>query len=114
MSNRTKEARDRVSSSKERSNFRQTKVWKDFRTKMKKIFNGKDYITQKPLQRNFNLHHLDQRKENYENLDESRFVPLCKSMHDAIHTVYRYYEKDEEVLDRFCEVIREMKEMSND
>lgn len=114
MSNRSDEARSRVLTSKERDNFRQTKRWQDFRKKMKMLFNNKDYITQKPLQKTFNLHHLDQRKENYENLDEGRFIPLCKSMHDAIHTVYRYYEKDPEVLNRFCEVIKMMEESSND
>ena len=116
MSNRTDETRDRVMTSRERENFRGRKVWKDFRTKMKKLFKGKDYLTGSPLTKLHNLHHLDQRKdlEHYTNLDESRFIPLNQQSHDTVHFLYRAWLRDPDVLKRLEEILNLMKEYSND
>ncbi len=93
--------------------FRATKTWKVFRLFMKNKYRV-DYITQKPLSKMFNLHHCDLHVENYTNLDEAHFKCLGNSMHDVVHTMYRYYRKDRKCIDRLKEVLDLMVELSED
>ena len=44
--------------SKERSNFRQTKVWRGFRSICKQLCQGVDRLTGSKLSKTFNLHHM--------------------------------------------------------
>ena len=51
-------SKEKKTSVKELKNkFRQTKVWKEFRSEMKDYCQGIDYITQSKLLRGANLHH---------------------------------------------------------
>ena len=95
-----------------KAKFRQTKAWKEFRQKMRDKQNGLDYITGKKLNKFWNLHHLDMSIENYEKLEEENFVALNKQMHETVHTLFRYYQKDPTVLDRLKEVLDRMKELN--
>ena len=95
-----------------KAQFRQTKVWKEFR---KRIFNkqdGKDIITGKKLYKGFNCHHLDMSAENYDQLIEENFIAVNKQTHDALHFLFRYYQKDPTVLDRLKEVLDRMNELN--
>ena len=59
---------------KEKTKFRASSKWKKFRVFMKKLFEGKDAITGKPLYKGWNLHHLDEK--NYSDLKPEKFIPL--------------------------------------
>lgn len=71
-------------SQKDKTKFRRSKKWKDFRKKMKEK-QKVDYITGKPLSVTFNLHHLDLDENNYEKLIKSHFVCLNHTSHEVIH-----------------------------
>lgn len=97
-----------------KAKFRASKEWKDFRHQMNVLFEGKDFITGKKLVKGFNVHHLDDRAENYKNLDETRFIPLNPATHDYVHTIYRVWHKDKSMLKRLETVLQKMEECSND
>lgn len=90
----------------EQNKFRRTKAWKNWREYMKSVQDGKCYITGSKLRKTSNLHHLDPR--HYDLLEQERFVFLLSSMHDAIHTIYRYYRKDKTVIGRIADVLERM------
>ena len=73
-----------------KSKFRRSVEWKNFRNRMADLYDNKDAITGKPLRKGWNLHHLDMSVENYQDLDESKFIPLNKSTHEMLHQVFRY------------------------
>lgn len=95
-----------------KAKFRHTKAWKEFRQKMRDKQNGLDYITGKKLNKFWNLHHLDMSAENYENLEEDNFICLNKQMHETIHTLFRYYKNDKDVLNRMKQVLDKMIELN--
>ena len=95
-----------------KAKFRQSKEWKEFR---KRIFNkqdGKDIITGKKLYKGYNVHHLDMSEANYDKLIEENFVALNKQTHEALHFLFRYYQKDHTILDRLKTVLDIMKELN--
>lgn len=92
--------------SKEKTKYRSTKEWKDWRKYMKEVQGGKCYITGSMLRKTSQLHHLD--PKHYDLLEQERFVFLLTSIHDAIHTIYRYYRNDKKVLDRITEILERM------
>lgn len=94
--------------------FRASKKWKDFRKQVHDKQKGKCYITGKKLQKRAECHHLDQRAENYKNLDLERFVMLNPMMHEVVHNIYRYWVKDKDILSRIEEVLNKMEVYSND
>ncbi len=97
---------------KGREEFRQTSKWKKFRAFAKDYYGRRDYITHEPLQRDWNLHHLDLNMERYSDLsDIKHFVPLNKDIHKAVHAIHKYWKKDPEVLDRFIAILEKMKEL---
>lgn len=49
-----------------------------------------DAITGKPLRAGWQLHHLDMSDENYEDLNEERFICLNRNSHKIIHEIFRY------------------------
>lgn len=60
-----------------------------------------------------NLHHKDLNPDHYKDLeDESHFVMLNKQTHEAVHWLWRYYEKDPEIITRLEKLLNEMKEIN--
>ena len=95
-----------------KAKFRQSKEWKEFRERMFEKQGGKDTITGKKLCRGYNVHHLDMSTENYNQLIEENFVALNKQTHETLHFLFRYYQKDPAILDRFKEVLDRMNELN--
>lgn len=89
---------------KKKRNFRQSKEWKDFRHQKNVEQKGIDPITKKKLYKGANLHHRNLSEDEYENLSNSSdFVMLNHQTHECLHWIYRYYEKDPEILIRIKE-----------
>lgn len=98
---------------KEKTKFRASAKWKKFTKSLKKE-QKTDAITGKPLYKGCNCHHLDQRFENYKNLDKQRFRMLNRKSHDFIHWLYLYWIKEPEILNRIEKLLIEMKAYSED
>ena len=97
----------------ERQKFRHTHKWRDFKAKCR-LHTSKDFITKEPLERDWNLHHLDLNVSRYDNLDDmNRFMPLNKKTHETIHELYKWYRKDHRVLDRIKTTLEKMEEYTN-
>lgn len=94
----------------EKSKFRNTSIWKEFRKKFSKTV---DAITLRKLPKRYNLHHLSLSPYEYTNLKMNRFVPLSSSMHDAVHLFYNYYRKDRNVLKRLKKILDLMVEIND-
>lgn len=94
---------------KEKTKFRQTAAWKNFRQQLKKE-RKVDFITGKPLYSGFQVHHCDLNPEHYKNLTPDNFVTLNKMFHEIIHEIYRYDWQD--VLARLAIVFRKMDELN--
>lgn len=99
---------------RKKKNFRNSKAWKTFRHNMNVKDKGKDYITGSRLLKGYELHHLDLNPEHYQNLDEENFVSVNKMTHTVIHWIYRYYEKDEKIMERIREVLDKMIEINKE
>lgn len=70
---------------KDKTKFRSSKPWKDFRDKKRKE-QEKDPVTGAKLTRMANLHHLDLNEEHYEDLsNEDNFVFLNQMTHKVVH-----------------------------
>lgn len=94
----------------EKSKFRETSVWKDFRN----FFKGQvDPITLKKLPKRFNLHHMCLNPSEYIILKKDRFVPLNGTTHDLVHYLYGYYRKDKDVLKRLKRILDLMVEIND-
>lgn len=110
---------------KQKSLFRKTQKWKDFRRKFyiketKTLKNGKkkdvpnvDPITLQPLTKTFNLHHMDLDPRHYTSLDAANFRPLRTQSHEVLHWLYSYYRKDPAILDRLKTLLDEMCRLNN-
>ena len=98
---------------KNKTKFRATSRWKNFRASMYKKSGGLDEITGKPLRKgHWNLHHMDLNSSNYEVLEEDRFMCLNNQTHDFIHWAYRYYRNDGKAfIDSFEKALERMKEL---
>ena len=100
-------------SQKKKTKFRSSVKWKKFKHFMNVEQGGLCFITHKKLLKGANLHHLDLNAEHYEDLSNpDHFAYLNKSLHDVVHTLYRYYSKDPEVLDRLKEILDKMVEIN--
>lgn len=98
---------------KKKTKFRKSIKWRKFLHYKNVQQNGLCYITHKKLQKYAALHHADMNPEHYEDLSNpDSFFYLCKSMHDVVHALWRYYEKDPDVLTRLKEVLDKMKELN--
>ena len=98
---------------KEKRNFRNSKVWKLFRHTKFVEQKGLCFITQKKLPKGATLHHMDLDESHYKDLSHpENFVYLCKSMHEVIHTIWRYYKTDPTVIDRIIEILEMMKKLN--
>ena len=98
---------------KNKTRFRATSRWKNFRASMYKKSGGLDEITGKPLRKgHWNLHHLDLDSDNYEVLEEDRFLCLNNQTHDFLHWAYRYYRNDGKAfIDSFEDALERMKRL---
>lgn len=101
-----------MKNSEKKSKFRQSKEWKEFRKRIFDKQDGKDIITGKKLYRGYNVHHLDISAENYDKLIEENFVALNKQTHEALHFLFRYYQKDTAILDKLKTVLDRMNELN--
>jgi hypothetical protein len=97
-----------------KKDFLQSLAWKRWRYTLVDYYENKDCITNKPLRKGFNVHHLDCRSEHYTILKEERFRPLNKDTHDCVHFLYRYYKKDPFIIDRLREVLDLMVKYNED
>ena len=95
-----------------KAKFRQTKDWKAFRKRIFDKQDGKDIITGKKLYRGYNVHHCDMSEANYDKLIEENFVALNKQTHEVLHFLFRYYQKDNTILDRLKNVLDRMNELN--
>lgn len=92
----------------QKTNFRKTKDWKDFRKKM--ASRAVDQITGRKLLKGWQLHHLD--TENYTDLNESKFACLNRQTHEVVHWLYRY--KDwRTVIKNLADLIQEMEKLND-
>ena len=98
---------------KDKTRFRATRRWQNFRKDMYSKANGKDAITGKPLRKgHWNLHHLDLDSANYEVLEEDRFLCLNNQTHDFLHWAYRYYRNvGKAFIDSFEKALERMKRL---
>ena len=95
-----------------KAKFRQTKDWKAFRKRVFDKQDGKDIITGKKLYKGYNLHHCDMAAENYDKLIEENFIAVNKQTHETIHTLFRYYRDDKDILNRIKQVLDKMTELN--
>lgn len=98
-----------------KSKFRATAKWKRFRSEMKKT-HGVDLITQKPLLKAWNLHHLmltDDMSVYSDITDETHFACLNKQTHEMVHWLYRYYVKDKSIIGRLEDLLEDMYYLNN-
>lgn len=94
----------------ERSKFRKSEAWKKLRAKCR-LHTSVDFITKKPLEKTWNLHHLDLNVQRYDQIDSlERFMPLNKKTHEIIHELFKWYSKDHKVLDRIKKTLDLMEE----
>lgn len=99
---------------KQRAEFRRSAVWKKWKAKCR-LHTSKDFITKEPLQKDWNLHHLDLNVNRYDQItDLNRFMPLNKKTHETIHEVFKWYKKDHKVLERIKKTLDLMEEYTNE
>lgn len=97
---------------KDKTKFRASKKWKEFRDRKRKE-QKVDPITGAKLTRMANLHHLDLDETHYEDLsDESHFVFLNQAMHKTVHALF-LKSKPREWRKRVLALINILKEMEN-
>lgn len=98
---------------KKKTKFRASRKWKDFRHKMNVKQKGLDPITNSKLRKGANLHHCDLNEDHYEDLsNEDNFIFVNHNTHQWIHEIYRYFVKDEEIIERLKNVLIKMKEIN--
>ena len=97
---------------KDKTKFRTSKKWRDFRDKKRKE-QKVDPITGAKLTRMANLHHKDLDEEHYEDIsNEDNFVFLNKKTHDVVHFFF-LKSKPTEWRKRVLALIKILKEMEN-
>ena len=77
-------------SGKDKSRFRQRKIWKDFR---KQIIAERKCCQFCGSKYRMNLHHMDKNPDNYTNLNPNHFLLLCNSCHDYWETKWSIKDK---------------------
>lgn len=97
--------------SKHKAEFRKTSKWKNWR-KYLKTKRKVDECTGKPLLKGFQVHHLDMRDENYEDLREEKFSVLNRKTHDCIHWLFRY-SNWREVMQKMADILERMEEYNH-
>lgn len=97
---------------KKKTAFRNSVKWKNFRKKMKELFQV-DFLTNRPLYKGWNLHHCDMKLENYtDTTNTENFYCLNKQSHEIVHILFRY--KDwREILKRLFVILERMETLNN-
>ena len=99
---------------KKKASFRNSAKWKKFKHFKNVEQGGVCYITHKKLPKGAYIHHKDVDDSHYYDISKpDNFVYLLKSMHEVIHTIWRYYKNDQAVLDRIKEVLDRMLEINS-
>lgn len=97
---------------KAKKKFRSSAKWEKFRKHIAEKFGHKDAITLKPLRKGYNVHHMNLSPNEYEKLVEDNFIPLNKTMHETIHTCYKYQATDSGFMDRLKYYVEKMVEIN--
>lgn len=75
----------------------------------------RDELTNKPLRKGWQLHHLDLNETHYTDLtDKAHFSCLNQLSHKMVHFAYRYYCKDKQFVDRLVNILEKMDEINKD
>lgn len=107
-------------SQKEKSRIRKSKEWAALRDEVAARFNHCDPITGDKLKPGWNLHHVDQDANHYDDFTIEddfgipRFLPLNRSTHDMVHSLYRSAtrKKNPLLLEKyFGNLLQRLKEM---
>lgn len=101
---------------KEKTKFRASKKWKDFRDKKRKEQNNTDPVTGNRLGRMGNLHHLCLDETRYDDLsNEENFVFLGNFTHKVMHWLggntkwsSEKWQKRLDELRKLCELMDEL------
>lgn len=80
---------------KEKKQFRSSTVWQDHRLKIFNNQKGLDYITNEPLQDDWNCHHIIMKNTEYTKLDNP-FVALNYNIHKKVHDLFNSYFDDKQ------------------
>lgn len=100
---------------KSKTKFRKSAKWLKFRAFKKKDQGGKDAITGGPLRAGFQVHHMNQDEENYEDLSNpENFLALNRYTHKLLHYFLTYYKKDKNILERLRSVLDRMIELAKE
>ena len=98
---------------KAKKKFRNSKVWKSFRHQMNIRDKGRDVITGRKLIKGYELHHLNLKSEDYQNLNEEHFISVNKLTHKFLHWIFIYYRKDKTVIERIVKILDKMVEINS-
>lgn len=92
---------------KDKHKIRSTKEWQRLKDRLRDEHKV-DFLSHKPLEENFNCHHIDLNPKNYADLSFEKFLPLNRNSHEVVHWIFDRYREDPNVLDRLKEVIELM------
>ena len=96
-------------SQKSKTKFRKSAKWLKFRAFKKKEQEGRDAITGGPLRAGFQVHHMNQNEDDYEDLSNpENFLALNRYTHKLLHYFLTYYKKDRQILERLRTVLDKM------
>lgn len=96
----------KILTQKDKSKFRTTFVWNDFRDSMKKKYKV-DALTGRKLTKTWNCHHRRSDSKLYTDLNEKYFLCLNNQQHDLYHIVYEEMLKNPDYLDNMKKLILE-------
>lgn len=96
--------------SKEKSKYRKTKEWTDFRDSLLKERDYTCEICGKRSKKGLNIHHYDE--ENYTDLQPHKFAVLCRFCHSSLLERKLLSKKDLDI-DTFCTKLTDIYMRSN-
>lgn len=88
----------------EKSKFRETTVWKDFRKELKEK-RKVDAITGRKLTKTWNCHHERFDSRLYTDLNDNYFLCLNNQMHDLLHVCVSETIKNPQFMKRLSEIV---------
>lgn len=97
-----------------KAKFRASKKWKEFRSIIYKLQNGRCPICGMKLSKTANLHHKDLNPAHYTDVSNpNNFVFLCNSCHDYIHYKYKAFVRGDFNFENLIKVFSDMKQLNN-